>query len=67
MHAAWYPTQDGVIVEDSLRTAMRRCEIPARLYFDNGKAYKSHQIARTGAKLGIRIVYTKPYAPLLTG
>lgn len=63
VHAAWYPTQDGVIVEDSLRTAMRRYGIPARLYFDNGKAYKSHQIARIGAKLGIRIVYTKPYAP----
>ena len=63
VHAAWYPTQDSVIVEDSLRTAMRRYGIPARLYFDNGKAYKSHQIARMGAKLGIRIVYTKPYAP----
>ena len=42
---------------------MRRYGIPARLYFDNGKASKSHQIARMGAKLGIRIVYTKPYAP----
>lgn len=63
VHAAWYPTQDGVIVEDSLRAAMRRYGIPARLYFDNGKAYKSHQMARMGAKLGIRIVYTKPYAP----
>ena len=62
VHAAWYPTPDGVIVEDSLRAAMRRYGIPARLYFDNGKPYKSHQIARMGAKLGIRIVYTKPYA-----
>ena len=63
VHAAWYPTQDAVIVEDSLRAAMRRYGIPARLYFDNGKQYRSHQMARMGAKLGIRIVYTKPYAP----
>ena len=34
MHAAWYPTQDETIVLDSLRTAIRRYGVPARLYMD---------------------------------
>ncbi len=63
VHAAWYPTQDETIVQDSLRTAMRRYGVPRRLYFDNGKQYRSHQMARMAAQLGIRVVYTKPYAP----
>ena len=42
VHAAWYPTQDELIVIDSLRTAMRRYGVPARLYFDNG--VRSHVI-----------------------
>ena len=63
VHAAWYPTQDETIVQDSLRTAMRRYGVPRRLYFDNGKQYRSHQMARMAAQLGIRVVYTKAYAP----
>ena len=34
VHAAWYPTQDDLIVMDSLRTAMRCYGVPTRLYFD---------------------------------
>ena len=63
VHAAWYPTQDETIVQDSLRTAMRRYGVPRLLYFDNGKQYRSHQMSRMAAQLGIRLVYTKPYAP----
>lgn len=63
VHAAFYPTQDQTIVEDSLRQAMRRYGVPQRLYFDNGRQYRSRQMARIGAKLGIRVVYTKPFAP----
>ena len=67
VHAAFYPTQDQTIVEDSLRAAIRRYGVPQRLYFDNGKQYRSRQMARIGAKLGIRIVYTPPYAPEAKG
>jgi hypothetical protein len=67
VHAAFYPTQDQTIVEDSLRAAMRRYGVPQRLYFDNGKQYRSRQMARIGATLGIQIVYTKPYAPEAKG
>lgn len=63
VHAAFYPTQDQTIVEDSLRQAMRRYGVPQRLDFDNGRQYRSRQMARIGAKLGIRVVYTKPFAP----
>ena len=67
VHAAWYPTQDELIVVDSLRAAMRRYGVPARLFFDNGKQYRSRQMARMAAKLGIRLVYTRPYAPEAKG
>jgi len=63
VHAAWYPTQDEAIVADSLRTAMRRYGVPVRLYCDNGKQYRSAHLTRVAARLGIRLVYTKPYAP----
>jgi transposase InsO family protein len=63
VHAAWYPTQDETIVLESLRTAIRRYGVPARLYMDNGKQYRAHQLTRVAARLGIRLVYTKPYAP----
>jgi len=63
VHAAFYPTQDQTIVEESLRSAMRQYGVPQRLYFDNGKQYRSRQMARIGAKLGVRVVYTKPFAP----
>ena len=63
VHAAWYPTQEETVVLDSLRTAIRRYGVPARLYTDNGTQYRSHQLTRVAARLGIRLVYTKPYAP----
>jgi transposase InsO family protein len=34
---------------------------------DNGAPYANHQLSRACAVLGIALVHSKPYAPLLTG
>jgi transposase InsO family protein len=37
--------------------------VPVRLYIDNAKIYRSRQLARSAASLGILIVHTPPYQP----
>src|ERR1700752_4676607 len=37
--------------------------LPVRLYVDNGKVYRSQQLARMAASLGILITHTPPYQP----
>ncbi|WP_243450285.1 hypothetical protein [Desulfosporosinus sp. Sb-LF] len=37
--------------------------MPESVYFDNGKQYRTHWMARTCSELGIRLLYAKPYSP----
>jgi len=37
--------------------------VPIRLYVDNGKIYRSRQLERIAASVGILIVHTPPYQP----
>ena len=37
--------------------------LPTRLYMDNAKIYRSPQLARIAASLGILIIHTPPYQP----
>jgi transposase InsO family protein len=37
--------------------------LPTRLYMDNAKIYRSPQLARIAASIGILIVHTPPYQP----
>ena len=46
-----------------LRQAIAARGIPIRLYVDNGKIYRSRQLERIGASVGILIVHTPPYQP----
>jgi transposase InsO family protein len=41
--------------------------VPENLYLDNGAPYRSSQLARTCAVLGVHLVHSKPYSPLLSG
>src|SRR5690606_12209166 len=67
LHAEFYPTLDHVIVEDCLRKAILKYGVPDCVYFDNGKQYRTKWMARTCSKLGIRLLYAKPYSPEATG
>src|SRR5208283_148798 len=48
---------------DCLRQAIAARGVPVKLYIDNAKIYRSQQLARIAASLGILIVHTPPYKP----
>src|SRR5215470_7228846 len=62
-HAPFYPNQGLDAFLDCLRQAIAARGIPTRLYMDNGKIYRSSQLARIAASIGILIVHTPPYQP----
>lgn len=67
LHAEFYPTLDKIIVENCFRQSIQKYGVPESVYFDNGKQYKTKWMNRTCAKLGIRLLFAKPYSPEATG
>ncbi|GAB3796993.1 hypothetical protein GCM10028868_17650 [Virgibacillus kimchii] len=67
MHAGFYPTMDQRIVEQGFRESIQLYGVPESVYFDNGKQYRTKWMKRTCSKLGIRLLYAKPYSPEATG
>jgi len=67
LHGAFYPTLDQLIVEDCFRSAIQKYGVPESVYFDNGRQYRTKWMKRTCSKLGIRLLYAKPYSPESTG
>jgi putative transposase len=62
-HAEFYADQGLESLLDCLRQAIAARGVPIRLYVDNGKIYRSRQLERIGASVGILIVHTPPYQP----
>jgi len=62
-HAQFYADEGLESLLDCTRQAVAARGIPVRLYVDNGKVYRSAQLARIAATLGILIVHTPPYQP----
>lgn len=62
-HAQFYPNQGLDACLDCLRQAIAARGVPVRMYIDNAKIYRSQQLARIAASLGILIVHTPPYQP----
>jgi transposase InsO family protein len=67
LHASFVPTLDQSIVEQGFRYAIQTHGIPDAVYFDNGKQYRTKWMKRTCSKLGIRLLFAKPYSPESTG
>lgn len=67
LHGEFYPTLDQVIVEDCFRKAVQKHGVPEAVFFDNGSQYKTKWMNRTCAKMGIRLLFAKPYSPESTG
>ena len=63
LHAAFYPTLDKMIVEDCFRTTIQKSGLPDAVFFDNGKQYRTKWMTRTCSKLGIRLLFARPYSP----
>ncbi len=62
-HAQFYGGQGLDSSLDCLRQAVAARGVPVRLYMDNGKIYRSPQLARIAASIGMLIVHTPPYQP----
>ena len=67
LHGEFYPVMDKTIVEDCFRYAIQKFGVPESVYFDNGKQYRTKWMARACSKLGIRLLFAKPYSPESTG
>lgn len=63
LHGEFYPMLDQVIVEDCFRQAIRKYGVPEAVYFDNGSQYRTKWMGRACAKMGIRLLFAKPYSP----
>lgn len=67
LHGEFYPTLDKVIVEDCFRRAIHKYGVPEAVFFDNGSQYRTKWMTRACSKMGIRLVFAKPYSPESTG
>lgn len=59
--SGFYDNQEATIVEDTVKKAILRFGKFDVLYTDNGGQYISKHLRTTCAKLGIRVLRTKPY------
>ena len=62
-HAQFYSDQGLDCFLDCLHHSIASRGLPTRLYMDNAKIYRSPQLARIAASIGILIVNTPPYQP----
>ena len=67
LHGEFYPVLDKVIVEDCFRKAIMKYGVPEAVYFDNGSQYRTKWMNRACSKMGIRLLFAKPYSPEATG
>jgi transposase InsO family protein len=62
-HAEFYAEQGLHALLDCLRQAVAARGIPVRLYVDNAKVFRSPQLARIAASIGMLVTHTPPYQP----
>ena len=67
VHGEFYDSLDQTVVEDCFRKAVLKEGLPRRVYFDNGKQYRTKWMDRACAILGIKLLFAKPYSPESTG
>lgn len=67
MHSEFYPTLDQKIVQDCFRKALLKFGAPDSVFFDNGSQFRTHWMKRACGKLGIRLLYARPYNPEAKG
>lgn len=61
--ARWAFAEDAVRLAAALRPALQTHGIPESIYVDNGSAFVDASLARICARLGIRLIHSKPYRP----
>jgi putative transposase len=61
--ARWAWAEDAVRLSAALRPALESRGIPEAVYVDNGSAFSDASLARVCARLGIRLIHSRPYRP----
>jgi transposase InsO family protein len=62
-HSAFCPGETALDIEGVLKQAILKRGIPLKLVVDNGAAYRAHTLQGICARLGIQLIYCRPYAP----
>lgn len=62
-HAQFYFDQHLRSLKDCLKQALLKRGVPRRLYFDNGKVFRSRLLLLVAARLGLHLLHTRPYQP----
>jgi putative transposase len=66
-HSAFCPGETALDVEGVLKQALLRRGLPKKLVIDNGAAYRAVSFQGICARLGIQVVYCRPYEPEAKG
>ncbi|MFT4568911.1 MAG: transposase InsO family protein, partial [Saprospiraceae bacterium] len=62
-HSYFSFNEQAESIEYALQQALLKRGLPKRLIVDNGPAYISKSLKRICAKLGIHLIYCRPYEP----
>jgi putative transposase len=62
-HSALCLGEAALDIEGVLKQALLRRGVPIKLVVDNGAAYRAHTLQGICARLGIHLVFCRPYAP----
>lgn len=63
VHSAFCPGETALDIEGVLKQALLKRGVPIKLVVDNGAAYRAHTLQGICARLGIHLIYCRPYAP----
>ena len=62
-HSAFCTGEGALDIEGVLKQALLKRGVPIKLVVDNGAAYRAHTLQGICARLGIHLVYCRPYSP----
>lgn len=62
-HSAFCFGETALDIEGVLKQALLKRGIPRKIIIDNGAAYRAHTLQLICARLGVRLVYCRPYEP----
>jgi len=62
-HSAFCLGETALDVEGVLKQALLRRGVPTRIIVDNGAAYRANTLQGICARLGIHLIFCRPYAP----
>jgi putative transposase len=62
-HSAFCLGETALDIEGVLKQALLRRGVPTKLVVDNGAAYRANTLQGICARLGIQLIFCRPYAP----